>query len=325
MNKNNIGKIYKSNVYFLLLMIGSMFVPIALSYLYYYLGVRDTRLMLFLNHMVLFIIPAFIYLKVTKSNIKETLRLNKLPLEDIAIVLVIALLTYPIMGACSNISSLFFNNNIGDFMTSISDTPIIVMILLFGVMPAITEEINLRGIMLSGYDNISTFKASLMVGLFFGIFHLDLQQFLYAAVLGFIMAYVVRVTNSIFSSVIMHFVVNTLSVVIQRIASNFIDMSELANDAANEINIAEYSMADKIGSIIYSVILVAFFLFIIFRFIRILEMKNRERKIDLVDCSENNESIGEEARSIKKEKDRIINIPFILIIIVYIICMALFN
>lgn len=320
MKKKHIGKIYKSNVYFLLLMISSMFVPIALSYAYHYLGVRDTRIMLFLNHMVLFIIPAFIYLKVTKSNIKETLRLNKLPLTDIGIVLIIAFLTYPIMGACSNISSLFFNNNIGEYMTSISDTPILVMILLFGVMPAITEEINLRGIMLSGYDNVSPFKASLMVGLFFGIFHLDLQQFLYAAVLGFIMAYVVRVTNSIFSSVLIHFVVNTSSVIIQRIVSNFVDMSEIVNEAANEIDISEYSIADKAGAIIYSVVIAAFFIFIIFKFIRILEIRNSARQIDMTNLEKH-----EEVRVIPNEKDKIVNLPLILILIVYTICMVLFN
>ena len=87
--------------------------------------------------------------------------------------------------------------------------------------PAITEEITIRGIVLSGYDNKNIYVACIASGLLFGIMHLDPQQFLYATVLGFILALVVRITNSIFASAIIHFIINGTSITMQKIVSLF--------------------------------------------------------------------------------------------------------
>ena len=45
----------------------------------------------------------------------------------------------------------------------------------------------------------------MVTGLLFGIMHLDAQQFLYATILGFVLALVVRITNTIFASAINSF------------------------------------------------------------------------------------------------------------------------
>ena len=86
------------------------------------------------------------------------------------------------------ISGFFFENNVGNLITSISGTPYLILMGIIAFMPAITEEITLRGIVLSGYDDKNRLKSALVIGLFFGIFHLDANQFLYATVLGFILA-----------------------------------------------------------------------------------------------------------------------------------------
>lgn len=307
-------KLYKSNIYFLIILIGSIFVPYGLRYIYFFLGVKDTMVMLLGNHIILFFIPAIIYLIVTKSNFKKTLRLNKLHLKDAGIVFLIALVSWPLMMCVSAIGSMFTKNNIAQYMTSVSSAPYIIMVLLFGVMPAITEEINLRGIVLSGYDGQTKFKAALMTGILFGIFHLDLHQFLYATALGFLMAYVVRVTNSIYSSMLIHFIVNSLSTTIQKF--NFTYNSPDLNDV-KAIDPTSLSLDNKFAVIQVAVIIGICFAGLVYKLIKVLEKMNNERISPWK---------ADELREVAVvEKERVINIPFIAIVVVYLIAMTLFR
>lgn len=310
--KNNL---YRSNIYFLLILLGSIFIPFILSYAFYFTGIRDTRIRLMLSHIILFLVPAIIYFIVTKRNVKETLRLNKLHIEDIGIILLIAVLTYPLMSCAAAISSMFVQNNVGTYIESISSTPYIVMVLLFGVMPAITEEVTLRGIVLSGYNNQSKFKAALVTGILFGIFHLDLHQLLYASVLGFVMAYLVRVTNSIFSSVILHFVVNTMSVTIQKLAA----FNTTTINSADSIDLTTVSLDSKMAVIQMAIVGGICIFGLIFKLMRVLERWDYERRIAY------GIPLEEDFRVADEEKESIINIPLIVIVVVYILAMIIFN
>ena len=105
------NNICKSNLYFLIIMLLSIFVPKFILYpIYSFLGITNPLLALAISHITIFLIPAIIYTLVTKSNPKELFRLNILPLKDLLIVILIAFMCQPIMTACSSISLLFFKN-----------------------------------------------------------------------------------------------------------------------------------------------------------------------------------------------------------------------
>ena len=53
-----------------------------------------------------------------------------------------------------------------------------------------------------------------MSGLVFGLFHLNINQFCYAFVIGVVFAFLVEATGSIWSSVLAHFAINTYSITI---------------------------------------------------------------------------------------------------------------
>lgn len=308
--------LYRSNIYFLLILLGSIFVPFVLAFVFYFAGITDTRIRLMFSHIILFLVPAVIYFVVTKKNVKETLRLNKLHIEDVGIILLISVLTYPLMSCAAMISSMFVENDVGAYISSISSTPYIVMILLFGVMPAITEEVTLRGIVLSGYNNQSKVKASLVTGILFGIFHLDLHQLLYASVLGFVMAYLVRVTNSIFSSVILHFTVNSMSVTLQKITALG---SSAATASSDSVDLTALSLSEKMGYIQVAVFFGICIFGVIFKLLKVLERWDRERKLAY------GLPLDEEIYRSDDEKENIINIPLILIVVIYVVTMFLIN
>jgi membrane protease YdiL (CAAX protease family) len=79
------------------------------------------------------------------------------------------------------------------------------------VLPAVCEEILNRGIMLRAYENRGTVKALVITGLFFGIFHFDITNFLGPAVLGAMLGFYAIRTNSIFAAMLGHFLNNTIA------------------------------------------------------------------------------------------------------------------
>lgn len=303
-------KVFKANMYFLIILLIEIFGPLLLRPLYLAIGLGDTRIILFLNHVILFLLPAIIYIIVTKSSFKATLKLNKLHWQDTLLIILLAFVVQPIMTFFSLIATFFFNNEIGSFITEITSTPYIFLLALVALLPSITEEVTIRGIVLSGYENKNKYVAALMTGLFFGILHLDPQQFLYAAVLGFILALVVRITNSIFSSMIIHFIINGTSVTMAKLVDYITKGLSITNQSA-ELTLKNISSSEKlILFIIYGAIAVTFSIFV-FLIIYALEKLNSKRR-----AQSYNYRISE-ASEITEKKDRVINIPFIITIIVY--------
>lgn len=174
------------------------------------LGINQYYL-IFLFEILFLIVPAIIFIIVTKVPVKETLRLNKLTPLSILMVLGIFALSAPIVDFLNIVSQIFFHNFVTDVIMQINKISFLELILITAVTPAICEEITLRGVILSGYKNININKAALMDGLIFGIIHMNPNQFVYAFAMGTLFAYVVYITNSIFASMICHFLFNGLS------------------------------------------------------------------------------------------------------------------
>ena len=167
---------------------------------------------LVLNEVLLFLAPAFVYLIITKQRARNVLRLKPLKFHNILLIIVIALFIQPCMSLLSFITALIFPNNVANTLVTYQSVPLYVMLISMAVTPAICEEIVFRGIVFSDYENLSLPKAALGSGLLFGMMHMDLQQFLYAAVIGMIFCYLVYKTGSIFSSMLAHFVINGFQV-----------------------------------------------------------------------------------------------------------------
>lgn len=303
------GKVSKANTYFLIIMLLQLFLPV--SKIFEIFHISDIKLMLFINHSIIFIIPAIIYLIITKQSIRGTLKLNKLYFKDALLIGLLAFICQPIMTFFSLISQFFFENEIGNFMTSIVNSPYIILLLLVAVLPAITEEITIRGVVLSGYEDKNIYLSSMVTGLLFGIMHLDAQQFLYATILGFVLALVVRITNTIFASALIHFLINGTSITIQKIMSLTYNNNTIIQEST-EISLKSMPMAYKlITAGIYGAIALAFGI-VAFFIIKKLMKLNIKRGI----ITKEEVGIG-----YSKSNEKVFNIQFISIIIIYLIFM----
>ena len=302
-------KVSRANTYFLIIILLQLFLPVELIFRWF--NITDSKTMLLISHVITFIFPAIIYLIITKQSVKDVLKLNKLYFKDALLIILLAFVCQPIMTFFSLISQFFFENEIGNFVTGIVDSPYIILLLLIAVLPAITEEITIRGVVLSGYEDKNIYLAASITGLLFGIMHLDPQQFLYAAVLGFVLALVVRITNSIFASALIHFLINGTSITLQKLLS-LIQDNALVMEQATEVSLRNLAVSEKIFmAIFYGLIALAFGIAAYF-IIRKLAELNIRRGI-----------ISRDELSIKysKSNERVFNIQFIAIIIVYLLYM----
>ena len=302
-------KVSRANTYFLIIILLQLFLPIHLIFKWF--NITDTKLMLLISHVVTFIFPAIIYLIITKQSARDVLKLNKLYFKDALLIILLAFVCQPIMAFFSLVSQFFFENEIGNFVTGIVDSPYIILLLLIAVLPAITEEITIRGVVLSGYEDKNIYLSCAITGLLFGIMHLDPQQFLYAAVLGFVLALVVRITNSIFASELIHFLINGTSITLQKLLSLIPDNTSVM-EQATEVSLRSLGSQEKIFiAIFYGMIALAFGIVAYFIVKKLADL-NIRRGI-----------ISRDELSIKynKSNERVFNISFIAIIIIYLLYM----
>ena len=295
------GKIYKSNLFFALVLLWMVIGVYPLVLFAKVTNITDFGVLLLVQHLFLIILPGVIYLIGSKESVKSTLRLNKLNIKQIMLVIGIALLSQPIMSFFSLISSFFFNNDVSDAIFSMADRPYLLLLSLIALLPSISEELILRGIVLKGYERKNKYIAALITGIMFGIFHLNYHQFLYTAVMGFILSLVVIITNSIYSSMIIHFIINGISVTMMKITS-LLPIVEVSQDTT-------ITMKDNIIATI-TMFIIAFGCFLI--------VKKLFKKLKM--ASSFREEVKEE-----DDKERVMNLPFILSIITFIIYMFILN
>ena len=88
---------------------------------------------------------------------------------------------------------------------------VVTMFLATAIMPALIEEISLRGILMTPMRKFGNGFAILASAYVFGVFHGDAAQISFAFICGLFFGYAVVVTGSIWPAVIIHGVNNSLS------------------------------------------------------------------------------------------------------------------
>jgi uncharacterized protein len=315
--------VYRSNLFALIVILGQILGSLFLSRLLY--KSFSLTQILILSQILFLIIPVIVYFMVTGQPVRATLKLNKITLSDIALILAIAFLCQPVASFLSALTSAFFHNAVNELLKDLNKISYITQLGVIALTPAICEEVTVRGIVLSGYKNINSWRAAVMTGLLFGILHLNPQQFLYAFVLGILFAYLVRITNSIFSSMLCHFVFNGIQV-----TSAYVMMRlrpELVNEATD---FTAMTMGDKITTLLPLFFSAIFFGWIVLIVLRKLEKLNRKRRqISIID--ENSKYIGECNEEMdyllrgnnREPEERVINAPFIATVVVSLVFMTL--
>lgn len=125
------------------------------------------------------------------------------------------------------------NNYIINFFTKGGTA---VAIITVAVMPGICEEFLHRGFILSAFKSIGNIAVKVLImGIIFGIFHLDIYRFLPTMVLGMGLSYIMIKTGNLIYSIFFHFLNNFMSLMASMSVKSAIPASSYKLQNINDV------------------------------------------------------------------------------------------
>ncbi len=220
-------RIKEINIVFLMTIIFSLFGQELNSIIYIY---SADYLLTLLSSQLLLILPSIVYIIKYKLNIQEAIRFKKIKVVNIILLIVFSYLITPLMSFVNALSMLFFQNTTSSFMGEIiNENGFFLSILIIALVPAIFEEVVYRGMFYNEYRKVKPLQAIFLSAFLFGIMHGNLNQFIYAFLMGIVFALIIEVTDSILSTMIIHFFINGTSVTALHLYSKSMNVEEEAS------------------------------------------------------------------------------------------------
>lgn len=226
-HKNTLPSVFTANFFFLIIII----LLIIKDYLFNLIDFNNFYYSVLISEYGLYLIPIILYLMFNGFNLKHTLRLNKLSFKQIIIISLIAI--------CVACISTFLNTIIPAILSLFGSFPrisqqipspnsinqLITLLFFVALTPAICEETLFRGLIMRCYEQLGGKAAIMASGILFGIFHfsVNIQGLLGLSFMGIILAYLVFKTNSIFASMLAHFVYNSFGNTLRYFANSSTD------------------------------------------------------------------------------------------------------
>lgn len=173
-----------------------------------------------------FLLPLLFYMKITKQKIGRVLPVKLPGLKNMLLVAAIIVAFTPMMGFLSGFTALFTDNVVEEILMVVSPYPLWALLIVFAVFPSVCEELFFRGALYKEQAPMSFKKLIFVNGLFFGIVHLNIQQFFYAFALGMIFAYFMYFTRNILIPIWGHFCVNGSQILLFYFGSDLQDYNQ---------------------------------------------------------------------------------------------------
>lgn len=195
---------------------------VAVLFVLGYLGVikNDILSSFLIQIVVMFAIPMLMYSLLFKKKASETMKdcgFKKITINMLTITIALGFTLYFINSfvadAFYSIITLFgYESLSGNSTITLNYSTLIKEFVLSCILPGFCEEFLHRGILLHANKKHANTKTCLIISsILFGLMHLNIKQFFYAAILGVLIGYVALVADSIIPTIIIHFMNNFLS------------------------------------------------------------------------------------------------------------------
>lgn len=164
---------------------------------------------------VLLSAPGAAWIIAGKRNYAQTVRFKKIHGSTGILLFLFYIAIMPLMSLINAVSMLFVENTTTDTMQHVvSGHSFLISLILIALLPCILEESVYRGLFYNEYRKVAPVGGILLSAFLFGIMHGNWNQFSYAFAMGIIFALVIEATDSILSSMLLHFFINGSSVVL---------------------------------------------------------------------------------------------------------------
>jgi sodium transport system permease protein len=184
---------------------------------------------LLISQLACIFAPTAIMTVMLTRNPRRTLLLDKLPrLSHVAAAAALAVAVHPLAVQLTQVISEMYpvQGEVMDGMKTIENAlgqapSIWVVICLMALLPAVCEELAIRGFILSGFRHLGhKWWAIAISAVAFGAIHMFLQQKIAAGIIGLVIGFLAVQTGTLLPCIVFHAVHNSLAVVIPHVSKS---------------------------------------------------------------------------------------------------------
>lgn len=175
--------------------------------------------------------PAFFVAWYLKLNIRKTFALQPPGAFSLIGAMLLAISIVPVANFLRQVQFMFYPPQADDLVRlgeTLLSGSLFWVLLVFAILPGICEELLFRGFLLSGLRDLRPWRAALIVGVFFGLFHMQIDKIPVHTLLGVLLAVVVLRNGSIYLAMLIHMANNGLALASTRLPAlhKFLGMEE---------------------------------------------------------------------------------------------------
>ena len=158
-------------------------------------------------------VPGFFFMIFAKDKWKDTLGFHKIKIPTVFLAALYMAFLSPLVVLCNAITLLFADNAAADILSTVSEISFAGMFFFIGILAPVCEECVFRGILYTGFRKTGTpMQAILWTAFLFGLFHMNVNQMVYAMMMGIAFGLLREATGSIWAGIIGHVCMNSYNV-----------------------------------------------------------------------------------------------------------------
>ena len=186
-----------------------------------FLSRESQYLSIILLQLLIFPIPAYLYIRLKPGNYIKALRLGRIRLSHLFLLLSASLMLIcgcTLLGMLCGMMTAQPSFTLYDTFASVNDGTVgatIRLILAYGLLPAFCEELVFRGILCAEHEKHGILYAATVSALFFAFLHFDLTALPVYLFSGLLLALVMYVTRSSIAAMIVHLCYNLFGIFVQ--------------------------------------------------------------------------------------------------------------
>ena len=164
---------------------------------------------------LLLALPGLLFLSFSENKIIEFLHFKKIKIGTLLVIIPFTFFSMPLIILANLLSQFLVENEVTAAMESsqVGEMPLLLLLYSVGIFAPFCEELVCRGVYYRGYRKSgSAFKAMILSSLLFALMHMNLNQAVYAFVMGVMAVLLVEATGSLWSSFLYHALINSSQV-----------------------------------------------------------------------------------------------------------------
>lgn len=194
-------------------------------------GVSVSTWVVLCTNQIAFTFAVFVYFRMRRVDLRDTIRARgRLDWRQALVIFFLSIFTIcaflPLAQIFLQLVGLLGFSASSSFPVAESFGVFVLELIVLGVVPALSEELLLRGAVLSGLKSRNYVFAIFVSALLFSLMHASAQQTVHQFGLGIVLASVFLITGSFWAPVLLHFFNNFISLVVSNYmpAVNNIDL-----------------------------------------------------------------------------------------------------